>query len=162
MKKAVVLSLVLFGVLSPHLFAETLDCQQSFELGKTDAKSEHRLMQWYGAGAGFVFAAWVAGLFLDMLVYDSNINLDSGWSPTLPIVGAAVTLAVPFGLALWSANRTYSYPVGGELDKECYRDGYRNTLRWRNSIAVLVGELMVVAGFVAFHVSRDLPFPPPR
>jgi hypothetical protein len=162
MRKIVVFTLVLMGVFSSHLFSETLDCQQSFEVGKIDARSEHRLLRWYGAGAGFVFAAWVTALFLDLLIFDSNINLDSGWSPTLPIVGAAITLAIPFGLAFWSAGRTYSYPIGGELDQECYRDGYKKTLRWRNSVAVLLGELVVVTGFVVFLISRDLSFPPSR
>jgi hypothetical protein len=160
MKKTTVLVVVLIVVFSSPLFSETLDCQQSFDLGKTDAVAEYRFFRWYGAGVGFVFLGWLSALFLDFLAYESPY-FGSAWSPTLPLAGAAVTLVFPFVQVVWSAERSYSNPVGA-LEVECYRDGYKKTMRRRNSGAVLLGELMAVAGLIAYHSIFDRPFLPPR
>jgi hypothetical protein len=50
MKKAIALMIVLLAVISSNLFAEMQDCQQSFELGRTYAKEEHKVWSWYLLG----------------------------------------------------------------------------------------------------------------
>ena len=152
MKKAVVLVLVLIVVFSSQLFSETLDCQQSFELGKNDAKEEHKVWGWYllgvGSSASVVGIGWFRG----------GGDLYAPWNTVLLGV-AAVTAIVPFIPALLFPRReNISRPVGAvdEVDMECYRDGYTRRARLKNAGAVLLGDLTVSS--VEFLVTMIIVF----
>ena len=151
MKKATVLALVLFVVFSSHLFSETLDCQQSFELGKIDAKEEHKFLGWYFLGTGSAFAAIFVPAMLGVLLHQASApDYDDPWVPALPFIGLAGGLSASFVPAFLSPKRETIFPYIGGVELECYRDGYKNKARWKNSGALLLGELTVMSGFVLF------------
>ena len=142
MKKTVVLVLVLIVVFSSQLFSETLDCQQSFELGKADAKEEHRFWAWYVLGIGTAVAApFVVTLVSTMLTDDDT---DSGYESG-PIT-AIVVLSIPVISAFLSPRRETISSSSGGVELECYRDGYKRRASWKNCGALLLGGLTVFAG----------------
>ncbi len=157
MKKAIILALVLTVVFSSHLFSETLDSQQSFELGKIDAEEEHKFWRWYFLGVGSVFAALSAANTIDSLLFSGPGYRDSGWASALSLGVATVVLATPFVPASLFPKRENISPSSSGVDLESYRDGYRKTASRRNSRALVLGELTVVAGIgvvmIVFMVS---------
>jgi hypothetical protein len=138
MKKARVLVLVLAVVLSSQLFSETLDSQQSFELGKSRAREEHKTWGWYFLGVA-------SGLLAQGLVFAIlEVDMDSTSSGLVSLGGSVITI-LPFVPALLFPRRDSIYPYFGNVDLECYRDGYRRMTRWENCGAVLLGELTAYA-----------------
>lgn len=131
MKKTVVLVLVLLVVFSSQLFSETLDCQQSFELGKVGATEKHRVSAWYFLGFGNVFAA----LFVGNLFEDSYQGSQLAFT---------VVLSIPFIAAFLSPRRETISPSSGGVELECYRDGYKRRASWKNCGALLLGGLTVL------------------
>ncbi len=154
MKKAVALVLVFLAVLSSGLFAETLDCQQSFELGKINAKEEHRFWWWYFLGVGSLVST--LGLVWPVA------NMDSGNPWLYPLViGSLVVTIAPFVPALLFPKReniSLPFGAGDEVDLECYRDGYIRKARMKNAGAVLLGNVttqgaLYVVGMIVFIVA---------
>ena len=136
MKKAVVLVLVLLAVFSSQLFSETLDCQQSFELGKTDAKEEHGVWGWYFLGIG------INALNLLQLT-------TQGDDVAMSLIGSGVfvidTAALIAAMAL--PKRSDISPSSSGVELKCYRDGYIRRARWKNCGALLLGDL---TGFIVY------------
>ncbi len=155
MKKATVLALVLFVVFSSHLFSETLDCQQSFELGKIDAKEKHTVWAWYWLGIA-------SGLLAQGSVY-ATIDPDedsASASSILGTLGGYVFTISPFVPALLLPKRENISPYSSGVDLECYRDGYKRRAKWKNCGALLLGELtaygvVYVVGFIVIMSSVE-------
>jgi hypothetical protein len=139
MKKSTVLAVVLIIIFPSHLFSETPHCQQSFELGKTGAKEEHKILGWY-------FLGFASGL----LAYGTLVFLDSGVESGLADGLATSIFIAPYipAIAFPTRNNITPYSSGGNL--ECYRDGYRRRAVFKNCGAVFMGELTSHA--VAFMV----------
>ena len=140
MKKAVVLVLVLIVVFSSQLFSETLDCQQSFELGKVAAKEEHGVWGWYLLGIGIN----VLGT-LPLYTMGYSLMVDALF------VGLLVINTATFVPAILLPKRSNISPSFSGVELECYRDGYKRRASWKNCGAVLLGELTSQA--VVFVVS---------
>jgi hypothetical protein len=148
MKRKVILAFVLLVVFSSHLFSETLDCQQSFEHGEHTAKIEHSFRRWYIIGIGSVLLAGYAAITIDDLLFSVPGYLDSEWSLALPLGGGAAVLISSFIYSFISPRREKIFHFGGDLDLECYRDGYKKIASRRNSSALLLGELTALfAGY---------------
>ena len=141
MKKTLALVLVLLAVLSCDAFAGTLDCQQSFELGKSNAKEEHKVLGWYFLGLASGLLAYGTVLLLDS---DGEGPGGAGGLATIPLFIAPFVPALVFP----TRNNITPYSSGGDL--ECYRDGYKQRAALKNCGAVFMGELTSHA--VAFVV----------
>ena len=103
MKKTVVLVLVLIVVFSSLLFSETLDCQQSFELGKVAAKEEHWAWGWYWIGIGLNTLIYGAFFFSD---FDAR-----AFNTTLTLIN--ITTFIP---AFIFPLRSRVFPSSSEVD----------------------------------------------
>ncbi len=134
MKKAIVLVLVLIVVFSSQLFSETLDCQQSFELGKVGAKEEHKIWGWCLLGIG-------TGILGGGAVFVTSVeSADKSLPPLLFVIQTAT-----FVPALVFPTRNNISPRSSGVDLECYRDGYKRRARWKNLSALLLCELPAFA-----------------
>ena len=155
MKKAIILAFVLIVVFSSHLFSETLDYQQSFELGKIDAKEEHKVWAWYllGIASGLLAQGSVLATF------GSDEDSVSA-SSILGRLGGFVFTISPFVPALLLPKRENISPYSSGVDLEGYRDGYKRRAKWKNCGALLLGELtgygvVYVVGFIVIMSSVE-------
>jgi len=129
MKKAIIFVLVLVVVISSNLFAETLDCQQAYELGKNDAKEEHKVLGWY-----------FFGLASGLVAYG-----------TVTVIGAGLSIPIfvtPFIPALVYPTRSNITPHNSRGNLTCYRDGYKRRAALKNCGAVFLGEFTALTVFV--------------
>ncbi len=156
MKKAVVLSVVLLLALSSRVHAEKLDCLSSFELGRSEARMQHRLFwKWYAFGIGW---AVLGGALYGTYAPDPAIQLGGPLGihiDAIPLLVNAAILAAPFVPAFFMfPNQNRIFPSGeeDEVQLECYRDGYRSKARLKQSIALLLGEATVVCGFLLITI----------
>ena len=142
MNKGIVLAAILLVFSSPYLFSETFDCQQSFDLGKIDAKEEHKVWGWY-----------LFGLASGLLAYGTTFLLDSGGdvNAASDALFSVISIA-PLVPALLLPRRNKIAPYSGRIDLECYRDGYKRRATLKNCGAVLFGVLTSHA--VVFVVGR--------
>ena len=136
MKKAVVLVLVLLAVFSSQLFPETLDCSQSFELGKIVAKEEYKACGWYWLGIG-LNALYLVG-YIPSIAYNDVATILFG-SGILVIHTSALIAAMAL------PKRSDISPSSSGVELKCYRDGYIRRARWKNCGALLLGDL---TGFI--------------
>ena len=112
----------------------SLDCQQSFDLGKDYAKKMHNSLVWYFLGIGSSLLVFGMARPLVMEV-DPN-----SWVIALVGVGATVATITPFVSALLFPKRVDIFPPSSEeneVELECYRDGYVRWAKWRNCGVVL-------------------------
>ena len=136
MKEAVVLVLVLIVVFSSQLFSETLDCQQSFELGKVAAKEEYKVWDWYLLGIS-------TGQFDLLMFWWSDYSYDPFAYSAAPVAAVALNVTV-FISAFIFPLRSRVFPSSSDVDLECYRDGYTIRASWKNLGALALGELTVL------------------
>ena len=151
MKKTVVLVLVLIVVFSSQLFSETLDCQQSFELGKHERLPSEGGRGGWGllglglTGMGSIVSYWTWNNYDEYNDYlippdpppEYFLGIGSQyWFLIGPGIGTAISIVLPLAIK----PRPKVIPANISEDQlNCYLDGYKRTARRKNVTSVLIG-----------------------
>ena len=145
MKKTIILFLLIFFLFSTDLFAETLDCQLSFDLGRATCMAEHRSWRWILLGMGYAVPVW--GLnYLGEGGYLGSFGSRFYDSDNARLIAVLAPVLVGFH---YPRRGTIPHPVGTEVDLECYKEGYLRIAKLKNAGAVALGEISILVLFFA-------------
>lgn len=137
MKKKAAFILLLILCFSSQLSSEALNCEQSFELGRINAKEEYKTWAWYFFGIG-------KGLSDVLLWLWADSSWDTYWNEHVPHIAIALDVAVLIP-AFICPLRSGIFPSSIDVDLECYRDSYKRRTTWKNYGTFLLGEFTILA-----------------